>query len=1399
MADVNDGSLIFDTELDESGFEKGTNKLYAAIKDLTDTVSVMGDNMMSSFNKVIPLLQSVANSAATISESLTGTATQTTAANEQIIDTEQRISDSVKHAADDITHQTEVTENYGGAARSVQGSVSSLEKEINSLSTGLQSVSSSAETGFANGDAVLAFDSKIRALEQRLEEARTKLAEFGNTNLPTEAYTTLSAQISKAEQALFRLYDRRDTMEEMGVKENSKQWERLAIQIENAEALVAQYERERDNLASNGGAFIKGSETDEYSRMQASLDAANDTLVRNKSLIDQEALAQARLNVLTAQEAVASANTTQAREAALERLRAAQAGLSDLANSMSNKADTGEMAPTEAKISAWTRFGAALRSSGSAALSVTATLAKIPFQVTAKGIQKLSSGIKTFINNAKKAHKESNFLVKSLTSLKRMLITRIKRMFISAIFNEAKESLKTLAQFSDAFNDAMSNIKNGSKELSGNLAVSLGNVLQSFEPIITGLLDKLSTVFTYINALFAVLSGKSTMTVAKKQTESYRDSLDDAADSAKDLKNQVYGFDELNKRSGDNGSGSKDGSDLYEEVPIESVIPEKLKETFDELKDLWDNGEYFNFGKKFAELLNSAIQSVDDWINGTFRPKGVEWTKNISEVLNGVVAGFDWSLLGKTIADGMNAIADIFNTFFTTFNFEALGKGIGESVNSWFSNIDWQLHATTIANGLNAIISLIHGFVTELNWAAAGDSIATFVQTFFEAVDWDKAADTISTAINGIVDTFQHFIDGVDWHGIGSDLTSSLSDALIGIDWKATFQAVVDGVNSLEELILGAIHGIDWGGVATALGEGINGLDIQELLTNAFQIITDFISGALTFATEFIETVDWSELAQKLWDSFVKILTDTDWNGLVGQAFDLLGAAIGGAGAFIVTLGENIWDALKSAWEDVKTYFSEYIDAFGGDIVDGLWAGIKNALLNVGEWIKTNIFDPFINGFKKAFGIASPSTVMEEQGGFIVEGFLNGITSAWHTITDFFGDAWDGIKTTASTAWDAVKTKASTAWEGIKSSAIGEKVSGIISNAKDMGSEIKTNLSTAWDNVKTKASNAWSNIKTTIADKVSQTKDKVSETSDKIKTGLSDAWSDTKSDATELWSEIKTSVSDKFDALKTALDATSNNIKTAIQKSWTSVNAEAKTSWQTIKTTVSNLWTSLKSELGKTDWRSLGSNLVNGIKSGISSAWASLKSTVSSLASGLTSTLRSVFAIHSPSKVWAEIGEYLDLGLKKGMKDEEHSVLSTVADMAKNINSELGTKQATLQIGAESDALLSRLNGIAERLAYIVNAFRGINDALNRMTVFNIPAIASGAEVPYKTRLSADTPGTQTVGISDDLDELLSDHSYLLRQILALLERSKLGINSDELAQAIAYALRGATRGYGGI
>lgn len=1299
-----DGSITIDTELDREGFEKGADKLLTAVNDLTQAVNTLGRDMTKSFQQVLPVLQSVADATAGMAEQMSGAATQTAEVNGRITDAEQQVTEATQSTTAAMNQQNT-------AILSSRTSVSALEREVNSLSGQLKSVSQSAERGFANGRAVLAFDDKLTALEQRLDSARERLADFGNTNTPTAEFAKLTKEVERAEQALFRLYDRRDALQSLGVSENSRQWQRLALDIQNAEDALARHERERDSLAANGGAFISGSETAEFARMQESLDSAQAALERNKAVIDQETLSQARLNVLTAQEAVAAADTAAKREAALRRLQTAQTQLNKAAAAMSANKNAKIPAPDEKKITLWQRLGGAIKSAVSQALKAPAALAKIPFQAMAKGVKALGNGLKSFISRAKSAKLQSNALVKTLTSLKRLLITRIKRMFISSIFNSAKESLQTLALFSDAFNTAMSNIKNSSAELSANLAVSIGTMVEKIEPVLTQLIKAFSDVITYVNAFFAMMSGQSTMTVAKKRTDSYRDSLDGAAKSAEELKNQVYGFDELNKRSDTSENGSGKGSDVFEEVPIDRMFPEELadlKSFLEELKSLWENSKLFDFGEKLGAGLNSLITTLDNWINGTFRPKGVELANTVATLLNGLVSGVNWRSLGDMVADGINSVFAILNTFLTAFNFTELGRGIADAFNGLFAGIDWTLIGETLANSWNALVDTIFGLVDQIEWAAMGDKLAEGFTSFVDTIHWDTMAATITTAVNGIVEAFDHLFNGVDWASVGQKIGKFLSDSLTGINWAATFQVVIDGVNSLFELIIGALEGFEWSKVGSVLAQGINGIDIKALLENAGKIINGVVSGALDYLIAIVEDTDWRDLTHKLWEGLMAAVEAIDYESIARKTMERYGSAFGAAGAFVVQLGTEIWGALESAWDSTKEYFESYFDAYGGDIIAGLCAGILDALINIGTWIYDNIFQPFIDGFKKAFGISSPSKVMEEQGNFLIDGLLNGITNTWKSITEFFEKAVTELKNTLSKTWKLIKQTATQAWDGIKSD-----------------------------------------------------------------------------------------VSAKFTSLKTGITTTAEAIKSTLSRKWDDVKQTASTKWTSLKSTITSLWDGLKNTLMRTDWTSVGSNIVNGIKSGVTSMWNSLTSTVSSLASGIVSTVKNLFEIRSPSKVFAEIGRFLDLGLMEGIEDNERAVLTSVSDMAQDVTDQFDAGEATLRIGAEGEGLVSRLTGITARLSDIAGIFHDINAMLSNMGGLLVPNIAAGTEVPYKTRVGSDTPAP-TNATSGLLDERLADFAYLLRQILDLLERKK-DMDSDELASAFAFALSRMQRGYGGV
>ena len=66
---------------------------------------------------------------------------------------------------------------------------------------------------------------------------------------------------------------------------------------------------------------------------------------------------------------------------------------------------------------------------------------------------------------------------------------------------------------------------------------------------------------------------------------------------------------------------------------------------------------------------------------------------------------------------------------------------------------------------------------------------------------------------------------------------------------------------------------------------------------------------------------------------------------LVSKTFELLGGVIANS---IELLGEElvttIWESLKSGWDSTVSYFDTFIEDAGGNIIEGLWNGIKNAL-----------------------------------------------------------------------------------------------------------------------------------------------------------------------------------------------------------------------------------------------------------------------------------------------------------------------------------------------------------------------------------------------------------------------------------------------------------------------
>lgn len=137
----------------------------------------------------------------------------------------------------------------------------------------------------------------------------------------------------------------------------------------------------------------------------------------------------------------------------------------------------------------------------------------------------------------------------------------------------------------------------------------------------------------------------------------------------------------------------------------------------------------------------------------------------------------------------------------------------------------------------------------------------------------------------------------------------------------------------------------------------------------------------------------------------------------------------------------DIGNLIAQGASEAYQYFEDKIKEAGGNVVDGILLGILDALLGIGSWIVDNVFKPILDGFKNAFGIHSPSTVMQEQGHYIIEGLLLGITDflskikkKFEEIRNLVTEKMDNIKSSAVSKVNEMKKGLSDGVERIKES-----------------------------------------------------------------------------------------------------------------------------------------------------------------------------------------------------------------------------------------------------------------------------------------------------------------------------------------------------------------------------
>ena len=382
------------------------------------------------------------------------------------------------------------------------------------------------------------------------------------------------------------------------------------------------------------------------------------------------------------------------------------------------------------------------------------------------------------------------------------------------------------------------------------------------------------------------------------------------------------------------------------------------------------------------------------------------------------------------------------------------------------------------------------------NWYEVGSEIGQKLNDALDKIDWSTIQNKAKNIATNIAQFLNGFIKTTNWNQVGNTFAQGINAAIYfaynfvtTFDWKQFGKSIGDSIN-------GFFNNIDWSIAGQTLSEGIKGI--------------------LNTISTILETINWQQLAKNL-EEFV---TNIDWSGIAQGIFRGIGAALGGLAKFLGTL-------ISDAFNGIEDYFNDKIEECGGNVVAGIFKGIADAIVGVGQWIYDNIFVPFIDGFKNAFGIHSPSTVMIEMGGYIIEGLKNGLLGIWDKVKQPFVD----FKNNVTNKLTEIKSNISN-WSSNTKATI-----------SNWGNDIKNKISSTWSNASQNVSSSVNALKNNISTGLNSAKSTVSNWGDSIKNTFSNLGRNASTWGKDLADNMASGIKNNIHKVTSAVNSVADRIK----------------------------------------------------------------------------------------------------------------------------------------------------------------------------------------------------------------------------------------------------------------
>jgi TP901 family phage tail tape measure protein len=266
-------------------------------------------------------------------------------------------------------------------------------------------------------------------------------------------------------------------------------------------------------------------------------------------------------------------------------------------------------------------------------------------------------------------------------------------------------------------------------------------------------------------------------------------------------------------------------------------------------------------------------------------------------------------------------------------------------------------------------------------------------------------------------------------------------------------------------------------------------------------------------------------------------------------------------------------------------------------------------------------------------------------------GLVTGVTWLWHTVVAI----WHGIWGTTRAVWNAISGFFRKWWPllliifatpiAVLLALWNHCHQAIFRSARAVWNGIAAFFKAVWNGIKVIAGVVWTLIKLTVIRPMVSAGHQLKSVWNTIRGWLQAAWSAIRGVAASVWASIKTAMINP------------------VLSVWKLISSYMGKVSAVIKSKLNDAWNSAKSWGSK--FMSVGTDIVNGIISGVKAQGGALFGSLKSLANSALSSAKSVLGINSPSKLFADhVGSSIPEGIAKGVTDNARLAHAAVRRVA---------------------------------------------------------------------------------------------------------------------------------------